>query len=105
MGLVRGTPQVNVQVAKWDGHRRIFGCVTQFGEMTVIQGLVEYQWSSFVIASANHDWGKPSHYYTLRRSLVITYIVVAGLAPVMTIFHAKKTRTSIIDTQERSFLL
>src|SRR6266702_2914455 len=30
MELARGTPQVYMQVAKWDGHRRIFGRVTQF---------------------------------------------------------------------------
>jgi len=40
MRLVRGTPQTYMEVAKWDGHHRIFGRVTQFGEMTVIQGLV-----------------------------------------------------------------
>jgi len=43
MRLARGTTQAYMQVAKWDGHRRIFGRVTQFGETTVIHGLTEHQ--------------------------------------------------------------
>jgi len=52
MRLARGTPQVDMLAAKWDGHRRIFGRVTQFGEMTLIQDFAEYQWSSFDRARA-----------------------------------------------------
>jgi hypothetical protein len=40
MRLARGAPQSDMQVAKLDGHRRIFGRVTQFREMIVMQDLV-----------------------------------------------------------------
>lgn len=52
MRLARGTPQDDMQVTKLGGHRKIFGRVTQFGEMTRTQRLGKYQWSSFVMAGA-----------------------------------------------------
>ena len=66
MRLTRGTPQVDMQVTILDGHLRNFGRFTQIGEMTGMQDLAEYQWSSFVMAGA-----EPSFMQKVTRTYII----------------------------------